>query len=392
MKKILLASAALAIGLPIMAQQANFTDEEGLIETVFKIKEKQDKFHLYMNTHFDYDMFWNGEGGTNFDGGKFQFQQLRIEFKGNVNDWISYRYRQRLTSNAFGDFDHILKSIDIMEVGFRYKKVNFVLGKQCAAYGGIEFDLNPIEIYQYCDMIEYMDNFMTGVRVAWDINPDQQLQFQMLDATALNPGQMYGENFVKAKMPFVYTANWNGNFGNVYSTRWSASFMREIKNKDMWYFAFGNQFNFTPKWGAYLDVMYSREGIDRKGLITNVVGPQNDHNVYDTEYLSLVAHTNYFITPKWNIFGKFAWERNGVYKTTGSAANADLVTKGTYGIDYLYIGGIEYYPLKDRGLHFFLAYIGQNQRHTAKAQAYGQPKSEYSNRLSAGFIWQIPLF
>lgn len=382
----------MALCLPVMAQQSSFTDEEGLIETVFKIKEKQDKFHLYMNTHFNYDMDWSGEGGTNFDGGKFRFQQLRIEFKGNVNDWISYRYRQRFTSNAFGSFDNILKSIDIMEVGFRYKKVNFVLGKQCAAYGGIEFDLNPIEIYQYCDMIEYMDNFMTGVRVAWDINPNQQLQFQMLDATALNPGDMYGENIEKAKMPFVYTANWNGNFGNVYSTRWSASFMKEIKNKNMWYFAFGNQFNFTPKWGAYIDVMYSREGIDRKGIITNVTGSQNGHNAYDTEYLSLVAHTNYFISPKWNIFGKFAYERNGVYKTTGSAQDGDLIQKGTYGMDYLYIGGIEYYPLKDRGLHFFLAYIGQNQHHTDKAVALGQPKNYYTNRLSAGFIWQIPLF
>ena len=400
MKKHLFFALCAAVALPVAAQQNATTDEEGLIETVFKIKEKQDKFHLYMNTQFNYDMNWSGEKGTDFDGGRFAFRQLRLEFKGNVNDWISYRYRQRLTSNAFGNFDNVLKSIDIMEVGFRYKKVNFVLGKQCAAYGGIEFDLNPIEVYQYCDMIEYMDNFMTGVRAAWDINSNQQLQFQILDATALNPGQMYGENIVKAKMPFVYTVNWNGNFNNFYETRWSASFMNEVKNKHMWYFAFGNKFNFTPKWGAWLDVMYSREGIDRKGIITGVTGVQDKvaieqdgemkvigHNAYYTDYFTLLLHMNYFVHPKWNIFGKVAWESNGVYKASGD------VLKGNYGTDWLYIGGVEYYPLKDRGLHFFLTYIGQKTSHSEMAQTqYGAAPHSYNNTLSAGFIWQIPLF
>lgn len=370
-------------------------DEGSLFDMVTGLKTKTDKFHLYLNTHANFNLNWEGDGGTNFEGGKFAFQQLRIEFKGNINDWISYRYRQRLNKGQYegGYFDNILKAIDIAEVGFRYKKVNFVIGKQCAAYGGIEFDLNPIEIYQYSDMIDYMENFMTGVRVAWDINPKHQLQFQILDALVdYKATEKYGTNIERAKMPFVYTANWNGNFGNVYNTRWSASYMQEIKNRGMWYFAFGNQFNITPKWGMWLDVLYSREGIDRKSIITNVTGMQNNHCAYNTEYLSLIFHTNYFVHPKWNIFGKVAYERNGVYKTSGSQAQGDLIHKGTYGIDYLYIGGVEYYPLKDRGLHFFLTYVGQNQRHTGRAQQYGQPASYYTNMLTCGFIWQVPLF
>lgn len=410
MKKYLFLAAAAALAAPAFAQQSSFTDEEGLIETVFKMKEKQDKFHLYMNTQTNFDMNWSGEGGTDFDGGRFRFKQLRIEFKGNVNDWISYRYRQRLTGNAFGDFDNVLKSIDIMEVGFRYKKVNFVIGKQCAAYGGIEFDLNPIEVYQYCDMIDYMDNFMTGLRVAWDIKPTQQLQFQILDGTALNPGDMYGANITKAKMPFLYTVNWNGTFGeDVYSTRWSASMMNEVKGRYMWYLAFGNKFNFTPKWGAWLDVMYSREGIDRKGIITSDLayamaqpvpdGPASEsyseaqgHNAFNAEYLSLVLHTNYFVHPKWNIFGKVAWERNGVYKASGTPDTSDYIAKGNYGTDWLYVGGVEYYPLKDRGLHFFVTYVGQKTTHSKMAQEqYGARPHSYTNLLTAGFIWQIPL-
>lgn len=404
MKKLLTAGMAAAISLSAAAQMNSIpnsggdNDETGLIQTVFNIKEKTDKFHLYLNTQTNLNMSWSGEGEQSFDGGKFAFKQLRIEFKGNVNDWLSYRYRQRLNKgqSEMGYFDNILKCIDIAEVGFRYKKVNFVVGKQCASYGGIEFDLNPIEVYQYCDMIEYMDNFMTGVRGVWDINDNQQLQLQVLDGVALNPGEMYGENVAKAKLPFLYTVNWNGNFNGVYSTRWSASFMNEVKNRHMWYFAMGNKFDFTPQWGAWIDAMYSREGIDRKGIITNVVGVQDvkevdgktiGRNAFNTEYLTLLLHMNYFVHPKWNIFGKVAWEQNGVYKESAG------VKKGNYGTDWLYVGGVEFYPLKDRGLHFFLTYIGQTITHSKMAQeTYKAVPNYHTNMLTAGFIWQIPLF
>lgn len=42
------------------------------------------------------------------------------------------------------------------------KRLSPSFGKQCAAYGGIEFDLNPIEIYEYSDMIEYFGPLYTA--------------------------------------------------------------------------------------------------------------------------------------------------------------------------------------------------------------------------------------
>ena len=398
--KIFAVVAALALPVPVLAENhpgqfehGDDANETSLFEEVSGIKKKTDAFHLYMNTQTNATLNWSGEDGSDFDGGKFAFKQLRLEMKGNVKDWLSYRFRMRLNKGQSEDgyFDNVLKSIDIMEVGFKYKKVNFVVGKQCAAYGGIEFDLNPIEVYQYCDMIDYMDNFMTGVRAEWQINPKHQMQFQILDAVALNPGQMYGENVKNSKLPLVYTVNWNGTFGqDIYKTRWSASVMNETKNRYMYYFALGNQFKLTDKWGAWIDFMYSREGIDRKGIITNVLTGYTDkfrHNAFNTEYLTLLLHTNYFITPKWNVFAKVAWERNGVYKNTLD------IRKGNYGTDWLYVGGVEFYPLKDKGLHFFLTYIGQNITHSEMARKYyGAAKDYFTNALTAGFIWQIPLF
>ena len=408
MKKAIFALAALMTAGAAFAQQErinNFrTDnEEGLIETVAKIEKKTDKFNLYLNMHGALNFDFTGD---KFDEAKFQMKQLRIEAKGNINSWLSYRYRQRLNKgdNPSGYRDNILNSIDIAGFGINLKKWSFFLGKQCASYGGIEFDLNPIEIYQYSDMVDYMSNFMSGVNIAYNFTPNQQLQFQVLNAYNGKSSDMYGD-YEKAKIPMVYTLNWNGNFGNVYKTRWSASFMNETKKEHMWYFALGNDFNISEKVQAYFDWMYSREGVDRKGIITDIVQPNGwDYKCKKTDIMSFILHLNYRFHPAWNLFAKFMAENEGVYKTNSMMAETGAVNsngepllqertieKGRYRTAWGYIGGIEYYPFKDRNLHFFAAYVGRSYRYTDRAKAYGS-EDYTTNRFSLGFIWQMPVF
>lgn len=398
---ILLAGGAFAFcALPGIAQQERINDfrtddEEGLIETIAKVEKKTDKFNLYLNMHGSLNFDWTG---SNFDEAKFKMNQLRIEAKGNINDWLSYRYRQRLNKgdSPNGYRDNLLNSIDIAGIGINLKKWSFFLGKQCASYGGIEFDLNPIEIYQYSDMVDYMSNFMSGVNIAYNFTPKQQLQFQVLNAYNDSSKDMYG-NYEKAKIPMVYTLNWNGNFADVYKTRWSASFMNETKGEHMWYFALGNDFNISDKVQAYFDWMYSREGVDRKGIISSIVQngdwqATSGYKTAKTDIMSFVLHLNYRFHPAWNIFAKFMAENEGVYKTTQQAGAPDItVEKGRYRTAWGYIGGIEYYPFKDRNLHFFATYVGRNYKYTDRAKAFGA--EDYStNQLSVGFIWQMPVF
>ena len=110
---LLVAAAATAAG----AQSSRIndyqtTDEEGLIESVAKIEKKTDKFNLYLNMHGDFAADWHN---SDFQEGKFEMKQLRIEMKGDINDWLSYRYRQRLNKgdDPRGYRDNLLKSIDI---------------------------------------------------------------------------------------------------------------------------------------------------------------------------------------------------------------------------------------------------------------------------------------
>ncbi len=136
--------------------------------------------------HGDFNAQWTG---NHFDDGKFEMNQLRIEMKGQINDWLSYRYRQRLNTgdSPAGYRDNVLKSIDYAMIGVTVKKFQFFLGKQCAAYGGIDFDRNPIEIYQYPEMIQTWNNFLTGINVSYNITPRQQIQLQMLNSLTGTP-------------------------------------------------------------------------------------------------------------------------------------------------------------------------------------------------------------
>ena len=92
-------------------------------------------------------------------------------------------------------------------------------------------------------------------------------------------------------MPLVYTLNWNGNFNEVFKTRWSASVMSEAKGKNLYYYAVGNELN-LDKFNMFVDFMYSQEGIDRNGTITGIVGNASGHNAFNAGYLTTVSSRN----------------------------------------------------------------------------------------------------
>ena len=366
----------------------NAQEEKSLFEQLSGVKKKTDKFNLYMNMNGSFDAMFNDDG---FDQGKFNMRQLRIEAKGNVNEWLSYRWRQRLNrpNNGGGMIDNLPTSIDIAGIGVKLGD-NFSLfaGKQCAAYGGFEFDANPIEIYEYSDMIEYMSNFMTGINIGYDFMKGQQLNLQVLnslngpftDMYHFTPDLMETLKLENTKLPLVYTLNWNGNFNNIFKTRWSASIMSQAKNKNLYYYVLGNELT-LGKFNMYLDFMYSNDNIDRGGIITEMIGYEDDHNVYNTSYMSLVTKLNYRFANKWNVFVK------GMYETASVTKETESIEKGKYRTSFGYLGGLEYYPMESN-LHFFLTYVGRTYKYEERAK-----HDDYStNRVSVGFIYQLPMF
>ena len=383
------AFALLALVTGVATAQVSTGDNEAtLFERVSKIEKKSDKFNLFFNMHYALDADFTA---GNFDQGAFNMHQFRIEAKGKVTDWLSYRWRQRLNrcNDGGGFIDNLPNSIDLAYLNFSVTdKFNISAGKLCAAYGGIEFDMNPIEIYRYSEIINNMSNFMSGVMFTYDFNPNQQLAFQVLDSRNGSIEKTYGANLDANKLPFVYTLNWNANmFDGAWQTRWSASVMDEVKDKYMYYVALGNQFNFSPKCNMFVDLMSSYEQLDRKGIMTNIFGGQGNfdgHNMYNTLYSSLVTKVNWRFQPKWNFFVKGMLESAAIYR--GEEGIAD----GNYRTSVGYLTGVEYYPMESN-LHLFLTFVGQTHLFTERAKVLGQ--NDYSTqRVSVGFIYQLPVY
>lgn len=369
-------------------QEDNYEKEPTVLERVLDLETKQDKFKLYLNMNGSFNAdFKKGH----FDQGKFHMRQLRIEAKGNLTNWLSYRYRQRLNrgNNPGNNIDNMPKSIDIAMIGVKLNdKFSIQAGKLCSAYGGIEFDLNPIEIYEYSDMIEYMSNFLTGASFIYHPNTNHEFQFQVLDSRNGTITEEYGEenaNVKDSKLPLLYTLNWNGNFNNVFKTRWSASVMDEAKDKQMYHFAFGNQLS-LDKFGAYFDATYTKQALDRKGILS-------EYSRRNTEYVALVLNMNYRFTKNWNAFVQGMYETASFYKDLDIRVSSDeilTIEKGKYRTALGYMAGIEYYPMESN-LHFFLTYVGRAYKYTDKAYIK-DAQTTNTNRVSVGFIYQLPMF
>ena len=388
MKKFLL-FALLFVPTTMMAQQDKDASagEQSLFEKITKIEKKQDNFHFLLNMTNSFDV---NQGDGEFQNAKFNMRQLRIEAKGNINDTFSFRWRQRLNRNNSPAPDGIdnmpASSIDVAGIGVKVSdQFSMFLGKQCAAYGGIEFDLNPIEIYEYSDMVDYMSNFLTGANFQFQLAPAHQLQLQILDSRSASMSDMYGDGYEQSKVPLLYTVNWNGSFGGVFNTRWSYSLMSQAKGYQSHYIALGNELN-LDKFNAFFDVMYMREGIDREGIVSGIVGNNSvGGHQNDAEYLSFVLKGQYRFSPQWNFFVQGMYENEGFSKANGA------IEKGKYRTALGYLAGIEYYPLKNSNLHFFLTYVGRHYSYTDRAKAFGA--DDYStNRISLGYIWQLPMF
>lgn len=358
-----------------------------LFEEITGVKKKNDKLNLYLNTHATFNAYFDD---SDFEQASFKLNQLRIEAVGNINDWIFYRWRQLLNAaNHPQSLDNTPYSIDFAGVGFRITpRFSIFAGKQCTVYGGFEFDLNPIEIYQYSDMIDYMTCFLTGINFAYQLTGDHELQFQVVNSRNGSMEDLFGkvpQGIEKSGLPLGCTFNWNGNFyEKMIRTRWSASVFNDARKRYMYYYALGNELN-LDKFNMYFDFMYSDEDLDRQGIISRITYDADyEDRALDVKYMSLVAKFNYRIYPKWNVFVKGMYETASVFKAN------QVLEKGKYRTSYGYLGGIEYYPMKDN-LHFFLTYVGRSYDFTARAKAF-KAENYSTQRFSLGFIYQLPVF
>lgn len=372
-------------------------DIQSIHERITKLEKKNDMFNLY----FNYAASFQAEHNSLSDewGTKFANKQLRIEIKGNLTDKLYYRLRHRLNkaTDAKGE-DNFAKATDIMMVGYNFNdKLSISGGKMCQIWGGFEFDENPMYIYQYSDMVDYMDNFMAGVTVSYKPIPTQEIAVEISNSYNGKFADEYGDEAVvvnndeakalqKSKNPLTYIINWNGSFfDGKLNTRWAWGLQTQAKGKYSRMLTLGQQLN-LPKFQWYFDYMGAFDDLDRLKIATNelrdaLVGGDAPGNVYlgKVHYNSFITKANWQFAPSWNLMLK------GMYET---ASVTKMEQFKNYRKSFGYMGSIEYYPAKQQDFRLFLAYVGRKYDYSTKCGL----KDYNTDRIELGFMYRIKAY
>jgi hypothetical protein len=392
---ILLSAPAVLIAQVIEPQAGDTTWYKTLIP-----EEKQGllkNMSMVANTRFAFrNEFQEGE----FTQSRFMMEQFRLEIKGQIHEKVYFRFRDRYTrAQTSESLDNFSRSTDLAFIRVQVAdKWNVSLGKMCADWGAYEFDYNPIDIYEYSDIIEYADNFLTGVGVSYTPSGKNQFTFQALDSRTKKFNDLYGEqpHFEEGKMPLALIANWRGSlFNGKFNTIWSYAFHNEARNTlldepaGMNYIALGNQVK-LGKFTVEYDYKWSQEDLDRSGIISEQVNGGSDYPyaLENTLYIGHWLHLYYRVNQKVNLalIGMVDianWKDAGKY-----FQNSDEHFRTAYG----FIPTIEYYPFKDLNIRFYANYVGRSYKYSDFAKNHLDVDDKNTGRFAIGFVSPLGIF
>ena len=373
MRKLFVTLLAAACALTAFAQGGNTRDGgyDGDYKSLYELVSGQQKKNEAFNVYFNYA--WSFQENLTPVESMFKAKQFRIEIKGNFGDHLSYRFRHRLNRAWWSGTqdDNFSKATDIMMLGWKFNdKWSISLGKMCQIWGGFEFDENPMYIYQYSDMIDYMDNFMAGAMVSWHPVPSQEIAVMV--SNSFN-GVPAFPGFEMPAHPLTYILNWNGSlFDGLITTRWSVGTQTMAKGKYSTMVILGQQLN-LPRFQWYIDYMGEFDDIDRLGIVTADTGVATN-----IRYHSFITKANWQFAPKWNLMGKVMYETAGVKDSVLANCRRSIG----------WVGSLEFYPWDQQDLRFFLAYVGRDHHFTA---ASGLP-GDTTHRIELGFMYRIKAY
>nr|WP_315148600.1 porin [uncultured Flavobacterium sp.] len=328
-----------------------------------------------------------------YSASKFKMNQFRLEFKGQVHEKVYFRFRDRYTrAQTSESIDNLSRSVDLAFIRVdATTNLNFTMGKMCAAWGGFEFDYNPIDIYEYSDIIEMADNFLTGVGATYQANKNNSFTVQVLDSRTKTFEELYGPqpNFTEAQAPLAFVANWTGSlFDGKLKTMWGYALHTEAESTFMNYLALGQELTLGKLVVAY-DFKLSNEDLDRTGIVSATV-PDSLYPwaLEDTEYIGHWMHIHYRLNDKVNLSLVGMMDIANWQNDTLDPLKTDNHIRTAWG----YIPSVEYYPWKNLNLKFFANVVGRIYDYSDYASSRFGVADYNTARISVGFIAPLGIF
>jgi len=355
-------------------------------------KEKQEllkNIDMIANMQMGYRSDW--QDGEHIQS-NFRIDQFRLEIKGYVTDKLFFRFRHRYTSSFEPQtIDKIIKGVDFAYLRFDLsEKVQLTIGKTFADWGGIEFDMNPIDIYEYSDIIEQADNFLTGVGIYYQAFDNHGFSFQVLNSRTQSFEELYQGHpgLEGSEFPLAAVINWRGSFlDGKFTTLWSYSLFNEAKDTFKNYIALGNQLKLDKVTIAY-DFKWSKEDLDRTGIISrDVPDDLYPFALENTLYTSHWLKVDYRFTEKWQV------------SFVGFVDNAKwlddidpLKTTDEWRTGYGVIPTIEFFPWNNLNLKFFAGYVGRIYDYSDYAKSRVGVEDYNTGRFMVGLISPLHIF
>ena len=329
---------------------------------------------------------------------RFVNEQFRLELKGKVHDKVYFRFRDRYTrAQTSESIDGLSRSTDLAFIRVDISpKFSIAGGKLCADWGAIEFDLNPIDVYEYSDIIEFADNFLTGVQASWVVNPKNQFTLQVLDSRTKTFGELYGPQpgLEESKAPLALVLNWRGSlFDGKFNTIWSYARHNEAQDTindkavSMDYFALGNQLKLKKVTIDY-DYKISLEDLDRTSIVSSTV-PDNLYPfaLRECVYIGHWLNINYRIKPKINL-AFVAMLDIAKYKDDIDPQKTSDDIRNAWG----FIPTIEYYPFNNLNLRFYANWVGRIYEYSDYAKKRFGAVDNKTGRFAIGFVTPLGIF
>ena len=392
----------LALLLPVLATAQNETlisekdSIPSLVERIIAEREGGYKIRkIKSNINLEFYTSANAYFTENeFDDLSFKLNRVRLEIEGRLNDHLSYHFRQSFNkySNPHS-VDNLSSSIEYANITWHASdRFNLVAGKQFVALGGYEAYVNALRVREFCEFNNNVAVYQAGIMGVVQFNPAQQLILQVVNNRSGSDSDLYiygrPDGIEAAKIPLLATVNWNGFFlDDALHFRYSASMGQLAKGKNIYYLTCGNIYEKYP-FVAYLDVMYSREGIDSQQRITTLQGQGRGMlpvTAQNTQYLSFIANLDYQFHPKWNAYIKGAYETAGIYE-----ANS-IFAKGRYLTSWNAQACLEWFPFaEEKGFKVFAHYLYKGHHLTENAEVM-MASMPHTQRISLGLVYVIPV-
>lgn len=402
MKKLLIVILCSVLVFDSMAQnQTIISDTDSLpsvVERIYRLADSTrtaQKAFRHIKSHINVEFYTSANAyfydGV-FDDLAFKMNRVRLEIYGQISKHLSYNFRQSFNKyhNPYS-LDNISSSIEYANITWKPSdKFKLIAGKQFVTLGGYEYYVNALRVREFSDFNSTVSCYQTGVTGVVNFSPSQQLILQLVNNRSGSDDDLYiygrPAELEKSRVPLLATVNWNGFFADrALQFRYAASVGGLAKGKNIYYLTAGNIYEKGPI-VAYIDVMYSREGVDSQSRLSVLQeGPVGLVTAMDVQYLTLIANFDYSFHHKWNAYIKGVYETAGVYRENGKFA------AGRYLTNWNAQACLEWFPFKDdKGFKVFVHYLYKGRVGTELTKSITDALYD-EQRISLGLVYVIPV-